>query len=226
MHIYLKHYIHLIEYLAAVLGPDYEVTLHDISDPEQSVVAIANGHISGRTLGSPLTSKIKNALESGVPDNQDYISNYTAVVAENGKMVRSSAFFIRDEYGAVIGILSITFDDSRYRELSDKILQLRHPDEFVKTHFSYNQEKAAMETVPGAYAENFQDSISLAAEATIAKIVEQTGVPVERLTADEKIKIVAVLEEQGVFMMKNAVALVSKHLGCSKATVYRYLSKV
>lgn len=42
----------VVPMLAAMAGPHLEVVLHDVARPEGSVVAIANGHISGRAVGS------------------------------------------------------------------------------------------------------------------------------------------------------------------------------
>ena len=42
----LQHYIKLTEFLGQALGPDYEVALHDMTDKNRSIVAIANNHIS------------------------------------------------------------------------------------------------------------------------------------------------------------------------------------
>lgn len=51
----LQQYIKLTEFLGLALGPDYEVVLHDLTNKDHSIIAIANSHISGRKLGAPLT---------------------------------------------------------------------------------------------------------------------------------------------------------------------------
>ena len=43
-----QQYSILVDYLGKVLGPDYEIVLHDLTQSNKEVVAIANGHISGR----------------------------------------------------------------------------------------------------------------------------------------------------------------------------------
>ena len=48
----LQHYVKLTEFLGYALGPDYEVALHDLTDKNRSIIAIANGRISGRNTGS------------------------------------------------------------------------------------------------------------------------------------------------------------------------------
>ena len=38
----LQHYIKLTEFLGLALGPDYEIALHDLTDKNRSIIAIAN----------------------------------------------------------------------------------------------------------------------------------------------------------------------------------------
>ena len=42
----------VVPILGAMAGPHLEVVLHDVTRPEGSVVGIANGHITGRVVGS------------------------------------------------------------------------------------------------------------------------------------------------------------------------------
>ena len=52
----LLHYTRLVEFLGHVLGPDYEIILHEILPEQSRVAAIANGGISGRDVGAPITN--------------------------------------------------------------------------------------------------------------------------------------------------------------------------
>lgn len=51
----LKLYIPIVEFIGEICGNNYEIVLHDISQPDSSIVAIKNNHISGREVGGPLT---------------------------------------------------------------------------------------------------------------------------------------------------------------------------
>lgn len=51
-----KQYSIIVEFLGKALGPDYEVVLHDVDDHINSIVAIANGHVSHRSVGGPMTN--------------------------------------------------------------------------------------------------------------------------------------------------------------------------
>lgn len=70
----LYSYKTTVKFLGSVLGPDYEVVLQDLSNKNHSVIAIENGHISGRTIGSPLTSAVFQMLSSKVYEENDFIA--------------------------------------------------------------------------------------------------------------------------------------------------------
>src|SRR5690606_3464091 len=46
----------VVELMGKVLGPNVELVLHDLTQPSASVVAIANGHVTARGVGSPILS--------------------------------------------------------------------------------------------------------------------------------------------------------------------------
>ena len=125
----LQHYVKLTAFLGQALGPDYEVALHDLTDKNRSIIAIANNHVSGREIGAPLTNVALSILMDKSYETQDYRLHYHGV-SINGKKLRSSTMFIKQN-GRLIGMLCINFDDSRYRAVSDHILSLCHPDLFV-----------------------------------------------------------------------------------------------
>ena len=62
----LQQYKILVEFLGKALGPDYEVVLQDLTSKNNAIIAIANGHISGRTIGSPLTNEALQMLYSKI----------------------------------------------------------------------------------------------------------------------------------------------------------------
>ena len=101
----LQHYIKLTEFLGQALGPDYEVALHDMTDKNRSIVAIANNHISGREIGAPLTNVALKILMDKSYETQDYRLHYCGLSAE-GKTLRSSTMFIKHN-GKLVGMLSL-----------------------------------------------------------------------------------------------------------------------
>ncbi|GEB80630.1 hypothetical protein DDE01_20450 [Desulfovibrio desulfuricans] len=59
----IERYVPLVDFLGAFLGEDCEVVLHDVRNPDNSVLAIANNHISGRRKGAPLTDLQGGGME-------------------------------------------------------------------------------------------------------------------------------------------------------------------
>lgn len=55
MNKYLKQIAPFVDAIAETLGKNCEVVLHDFHYPERSIVKIANGHVTGRTVGGPTT---------------------------------------------------------------------------------------------------------------------------------------------------------------------------
>lgn len=220
----LQQFSKLTEFLGRALGPDYEVALHDLTDKDCSIVAIANNHISGREIGAPLTNVALKIIADRSYLTSDYRVHYRGVSAD-GKMLRSSTFFLKDEAGALIGMLCINFDDSRYKAISDSILGLCHPDAFVETNFLFDEQRLAAQTLPEE-PESFQHTPRGVAGSEVANVLRDLNVAADRLTQDEKMEVVGVLESRGVFLLKGAVKDVAEALCCSPASVYRYLSKL
>ena len=214
----LRQYVKLTEFLGAALGPDYEVALHDLTDKNRSIVAIANGYISGREIGAPLTNMALGVLKDESYEWQDYRLHYSGVSAA-GNPLRSSTMFIKED-GKLIGMLCINFDDSRFQSFAQQVLTLCHPNQFVQ----------ALEQPPedghAPRPETFRNSTEAVAQDAVAHELERLGVPSERLTSEERLQIIDALEKSGIFLLKGAVKDVATRLGCSQASVYRYLSHI
>lgn len=214
----IRRYTLLVEFLGRMLGPDYEIALHDLSCKQPSIVAIANGNISGRSVGAPLTNVAMQLIAEKAYLTQNWKLNYRGLSA-NGKILRCSTLFIKDERGALTGLLCINFDDSRYRDLSEKVFSLCHPDDYAARNI-------AISTTDSVEQETFFNSISAATEDAFLTVTSNANIPTDRLTQAEKLEIIQLLEKKGTFMLKGAIPVVAKRLSCSQASVYRYLSKI
>ena len=217
----LRQYEQLTEFLGKALGPDYEVALHDLTDKNRSIIANANGHVSGRSVGAPLTNMALGILKDKSYENRDYMLHY-AGVSVKGKELRSSTMFIKEQ-GKLVGMLCINFDDSRYNALSQQILALCHPDDFgADPSLLLGSEGAHGHRGP----ETFRNSTEAVAIDAVSRELEKLGVPADRLTSDERLQIIAALEAGGIFLLKGSVKDVAAGLSCSQASVYRYLSQI
>ena len=91
----LKSYIHLVDFIAEVLGPNYEVVLHDVRNINNSIIAIRNGHISGRKIGGPLADLSFKHIKENRDSNKKYILLHGKT--KDGRQLKTSTYFIRDE---------------------------------------------------------------------------------------------------------------------------------
>lgn len=220
----LQQYVKLTEFLGHTLGPDYEVALHDLTDRNRSIVAIANSHVSGRKLGAPLTNTALKILRDKSYESQDYLLHYRGVSAD-GRVLRSSTFFIKQN-GKLLGMLCINFDDSRYHAVSESILHLCHPDQFVDTNFQVDETRISDTPYALPAVEQFHNSSGGVAEDAVLRELKRLGLSPVRLTPEERLQIIHTLESDGIFLLKGAVKSVADILQCSQASVYRYLSQI
>lgn len=223
----LERYAVLVAFLGGVLGPDFEITLYDLEAGEQALAAIANGQINRRSVGNLLPE-----IASGLPaaDGRDYILNFTSRLDESGKVIRSSALLLRDEDGKPAGLLVINFDDSRYLSFCSELFDLIHPDSFVQKQYVDSQAYLSDVLPISIVQEHEEKTVHNDIGTLIAEIFSETvrtcPLPVDRLTQNERIALIAQLKARGMFRMKGAIAYAAEHLGCSQASIYRYLGKL
>lgn len=218
----LEPYIGITEFLGHALGPDYEVALHDLTDKNRSIIAIANRQISGREVGAPLTNVALKIIMSRSYLDSDYIINYRGQSA-SGKTLRCSTLFIKDG-SDLIGMLCVNFDDSRHLDISEQILRLCHPDSFVDTNFQLSDTHIT-DTRATQMEESFQNSIGDVATDAVTRELTRLDTTADRLTPEMRMQIIESLEADGLFLLKGAVNDVAQALQCSKASIYRYISQ-
>ena len=83
--------------IAGQFGDNCEVVLHDHSKGlESSIVAIINGHVTKRKVGDPSSNLGLEVLRGTDVDGDKY--NYFTQT-KDGKMLRSTSIYLRDETG-------------------------------------------------------------------------------------------------------------------------------
>ena len=191
-----RHYTLLVDFLGHVMGPDYEIALHELKDDSNEIIAIANGELTGRHLGSPLSNKMLEYLAGNLSETQNYVLDFETVSA-TGKTMCSNSMLIRGRSGELTGFLCINFDASRYEELARKVMEL----------------------CGGGLKRGVPSGTRLIADSN-------DPVEVDRLTQDEKMEIMDILNRKGVFLLKGSVSHVAQALHSSEASIYRYLGKL
>ncbi|NLW41989.1 MAG: hypothetical protein GXY89_02505 [Tissierellia bacterium] len=224
MNTILENYVSLLDFISLSIGPDYELSLIDTSNAKNKIIAMRCGNISGKHVGEKMLPILEEAISNREYETSDYIVN-RAAFGTNGKALRTSMFFIKDESKQLLGIMSINFDDSRYEDLGKRILQLCHPDGFEEDVL---QVATARKEGKGSGDYHGAQEEKRTLEQTIEDIVDgefrNIMIPLERLTQEEKIGIVRNLDNKGVFMIKGAVGILAKRLDVSQASLYRYIT--
>lgn len=220
----IRHYTLLVDFLGHILGPDYEIALHELTNDSNRIIAIANGELTGRHIGSPLSNKMLAYVAGHQYETQDYVLDFESV-AVNGKKMHCNSMFIKDRDGELAGLLCINFDASRYEELSSRILDLC--GSAIRPAAPSGTQLIADPTDPSeSSGRDYPTSIAGATASIVSSVVSNYPVPVDRLTQDEKMEIMEQLNRQGVFLLKGSVSYVAKELHSSEASIYRYLGKL
>lgn len=215
----LQEYIPLVYFLGQAMGPNCEVVLHDLTDPENAIIAIANGHISGRKIGGPTTDLVLKVMKEGVQREKSFIVNYNARLKNNG-ICRSSSFFIKDEHHKIVGVLCVNVEISQFIE-ARKML-----DNLINCVVQPNEPEKATVDVAADMFENLQSSVDDILTAIIDNVLNKYEVTPERLSLREKIQAVKCLNENGLFLLKGGVSELARRMHISEPTIYRYLNKI
>ena len=108
-----------VDFLGAALGSATEVVLHDLTEPENSVVKIVNGHVSGRNVGAPATDFARAIVREYGDSNINFVTDYVCKTVD-GRPLQGSSYFIRDE-GEVVGMICVNIDPQPFRSLEDAL---------------------------------------------------------------------------------------------------------
>lgn len=194
----------LLPQLARAIGPLCELVLHERTNGELRVKAIANNHISHRTVGGPPGVIIHNGKE--IHDPQDALFNYTGLT-EDRKRLRCSLIPIRCD-GEVIGAICVNFLVHDLQNASDALGALLQ----VEAGSSQVQE-----FVP-ANGDILEGIVELA--------LRERGRPAHALTKPERLELIAILRARGALSVRGAIGRIADRLGLSRTAVYNYLREL
>ncbi|WP_242861080.1 helix-turn-helix transcriptional regulator [Clostridium scatologenes] len=208
----IEKHIPIAEFISEILGDNCEVLIHDVTNPNHSVIFIKNGHLSGRRIGAPITNLVLNIIQNKSYKNKDFVANYKA--EGNLKNFRSASYFIKNEKNEIVGAICINIDIEEYnnvKKLMDKLC------------FISNDSAKEIEDIKTQ--EQFYDNVDDILNTMIYDVIRDINIDPQRMSADEKIYVVKQLYDKGTFNLKGAVLEVAKALQVSEPTIYRYLNK-
>ena len=188
--------------IAAQFGSGCEVVVHDLSrHPDHSIVAIFNGHVTGRKVGDGASHVVLEQLRSQDQTTKDHLCYLTTT--PDGKILKSSTIYIRNSRGKVAAILAINYDISRLMMVENAIADL------ISTPQPAEPEKIV----------NVNDLL----EELIQQSVALVGKPVVLMNKEDKIRAIQFLSQNGAFLVTKSGDKIAKYFGISKYTLYSYI---
>ncbi len=209
---------HVVKGLGKALGRDVEVVLHDLNDPGKSVIAIANGEITGRKPGSSIVSgplddvglnKLISTKDIRTDEACTLVAGYRSRT-RTGRELDSTSMFFRDATGEAYAALCVNVDRTKLREVQSLVRDL------------LSEGSAA--PAPPEPGENV--SVDRLVEEIIEDGIRATGKPVSIMTKDDKMEAVRHMNERGLFLIRSSVDMAAANLAVSRFTIYNYLDEL
>ena len=188
--------------IAETFGSSCETLVHDMSVPNHPILSIYNSHVSGRSVGSTqdITGITRNLDEEALVT--DLVNMFAST--PDGRQIKSSTFhLIGEDYNLALGI---NFDYSSLVYANRVLVDLMSAQADLKSVLYQGDSRQL--------AEVFDECLAA------------VGKPIHALTKADRMKVVALLEQEDAFSFKKAVPYVAKRLQVSRYTVYKYIGEL
>lgn len=195
---WLEPHLPVCEAIAALFAPLAEVAVHDIR--RDRVVGIWNP-ISERKVGD------RSLIDELPPYSADarVIGPYPKVLAD-GRAVTSVSVVLHNAKGMPRGLLCINFDRSPLDGTIDLLVRFAAPVE---------------DRLPELFDRDWREQILL----VIDEECRSRSLHRDRLTREQRLDLIRVLDQRGLFATRNAATHAARALGVSRTTVYALLKE-
>ena len=146
---------------------------------------------------------VLDALNGDRSDLQDHLAYLTKT--RDGKILKSSTIYIRDDFGVARGIFSINYDITLMLSMENALRSFT----------------AADEPEPAPISRSVSDLL----DELITQSVEVVGKPPALMSKEEKIRAIQFLNDSGAFLITKSGDKVCKFFGISKYTLYSYIDE-
>ena len=193
--------------IAEEFGPNCEVAIHDLkAGYEHSIIAIENGHVTGRKIGDVASRIAMETIHSNL-QHEDHYSYSTRT--NDGRILKSTTICIPDKNGKAKALLCINYDITQLM-VSNKIMS-----DFISMKEIKNNDEANV-AIP--------TDVNQLLEDLIEESYELIGKPVSVMTKEDKMKAIKFLESKGALLIKRSGDKISKFYDISKYSLYSYLN--
>lgn len=194
----LKSYIPFIDCLGQFLGEYCEIVLHSFENLHHSVIHIVNGHVTGRTLGAPVTNIALEKLSefSSTNDMWDvYFSN------KGIRPFKSSSTLIVNQQKDPIGMICMNF--------ALDMPMNAFVENFTKSNNCKNE----------SFTQDINNLVQSHLEPVKNMIYSNKNIP----SKNRNFEIIKELNDIGLFEFPVTNKIVSASLGISPNTIYKHL---
>lgn len=195
---WLEPHLPVCEAIVALLQPFAEVAVHDIR--RDRIVGIWNP-ISERRIGD------RSLIDELPPYAEDarVIGPYPKVLAD-GRAVTSVSVVLLNAKGSRRGLLCINLDRSPFDGMIDVLVRFAAPVE---------------DRPPELFERDWREQILL----VVDEVCRSRRLRRDRLTREQRLDLIRVLDERGLFSTRNAAPHAARALGVSRTTVYVLLKE-
>lgn len=189
--------------IATMFGPNCETLVHDMKRPGHPILAIYNGTVTGREVGSTVDifGDIGHYDES-VYEDKDYVNQL--VLSRDGRTLKSTTFHaIGEDYHFALGInLDITNMVRATQLLSE------------------------MTATSGELQQTLMQDARSQLEELLRECVSAVGIEPEKMKKTDRMRIIRMLYKRRAFTYQKSVAIVAERLNVSRYTVYKYMHEL
>ena len=192
--------------IAQMFGPNCETLVHDMTRHGHPILAIYNGSVTGREVGS--TADIFGDIgdicdfDQSVYRDRDYINQ--RVLSRDGRTFKSTTFHaIGEDYHFALGInIDITNIVRAGQLLSE------------------------MAATSGDLQETILQDARGQLEELLRECISAVGRDPEQMKKTDRMRIIRMLYKRRAFTYQKSVAIVAERLCVSRYTVYKYMHEI
>ena len=114
--------------IALHYGKSCEVAIHDLTGrnaADSSIIYIENGEVTGRSVGDGASAVVLEELSQAEQTREDRVGYFTKTT--DGKVLKSTTVYIRDDKGKAIAIFSINHDITALSVAAASLTELTAP---------------------------------------------------------------------------------------------------
>ncbi|MBQ9535636.1 MAG: PAS domain-containing protein [Clostridia bacterium] len=189
--------------VADMFGSTCETLVQDLSSPSHPVLAIYNGHVTGRAAGSDV-SVLGGKPKDGdiVLMGKDYVN--TLVITPNGQLLKSTTInFVGEDYHYGLGI---NFDYTSINSTAKVLTEISNTG--------------------GKLDKALDEDIDTQLDSIFNKCMASMGKPMEAMKKADRLKLVLLLKQKRAFNFQKSVASIAQKMDVSRYTVYKYLHEI